>query len=827
MKLSEKLTKLRPIAIATVRYLRAGWEIIRRLPGRAWRWYAGQFRGRRWWRKVIAAVVSFFAFIILWLVAVNVNLLWLFGKSPTIHSIMHPQTSSASLIYSADSVMIGKFFNENRTPVAYTDVNPVFYQALIDTEDERFYHHRGIDVVGVVAAIKDIFSGNARGASTLTQQLVKNMFRVRTQYSTGLLGKIPGLDIVIMKSKEWVLAVELEMFYSKEEILIMYVNTVDFGSNAFGIKTAARTYFDVNPSELNTEQSAVLVGLLKATSTYNPRINPKNSFHRRNVVLSNMLKLGHLSKQQYDSISQLPINLKFHVESVYDGQALYFRQALAQELRQWCKDNDIDLYADGLKIYTTIDTRMQRYAEEAVTAHMRSQQQKFYAHWGNTPPWQDEYHREIPDFIEGIARRTNTYKQLQARFPDYPDSIDYYMNKPHPVHLFDYDGGHTDTISSMDSIRYMVKFLHAGLVAMEPNTGHVKAWVGDVDFSTWKYDKVTAQRQPGSTFKLFVYTAAINSGLAPCDRRPDSYLCLQVPNEQGDMEPWVPHNATWEYSDDTLSLRAAFAQSINTIAVRVGMEVGVDNVAQTANSMGIKSILEQKPALCLGASDVNLLELVNGYCTVAADGIRRDPVLVTRIENANGKVIYTAPDNSVQAIPYRSAFLMQHMLMAGLREYNATSLAMWSYIGPFTHDTDFGGKTGSSSNYSDAWYIGVTPNLVAGVWVGGEYRCIHFRTSDLGQGSRSALPLCGNFLNAVLSDPQLSQYRCRFGEPKEDIPLSDYSCPYCHKPETDSVQSTFGADSLLLLDSMEVIFHDDEDPFDTSAAHDDDPLALP
>ena len=642
-------------------------------------WYVHRFKGQPWWYKAIAGIISFVVFVILYFTAVNLNFLWLFGKSPTIHSIMHPETSEASELYSEDSVLIGKYFNENRTPVEYEEINPVFFKALIDTEDERFYSHHGIDFQGLFAAFKDILKGHARGASTLTQQLVKNMFRVRTQYSTGLLGKIPGVKILIMKSKEWVLAVELEMFYEKKEILTMYANTVDFGSNAFGIKTAAKTYFNTTPKDLTAEQAAVLVGLLKATSTYNPRINPENSIMRRNVVLDNMQKHGHLTKQECDSIKKLPLGLNYKVETVYDGKALYFREAVANYLRQWCKDNGIDLYSAGLKIYSTLNYKMQKYAEEALVKQMRTVQRNFRNHWGDQDPWRDENHNVIPNFIEDLAKKTDHYKALSQKYSN-EDSIFYYLNQKHKVKLFDYDGEKEEEMSTLDSIRYMVKFMHAGFVSMEPQNGHVKAWVGDIDFKSWKYDKVTAMRQPGSTFKLFVYTEAMNQGLTPCDRRLDDYISLDVMNEKGELEPWRPHNANGYFTGDSIPLLAAFAQSINSVAVRVGMEVGTSNIVKTAHNMGIKSPLHDTPSISLGSSDVNLLELVNAYSTVVDDGRVHEPVLVTKIVDRHGKVIYTAKDESHQAIPYRSAFFMQQLLQGGLREYGGTSMALWRFV---------------------------------------------------------------------------------------------------------------------------------------------------
>ena len=764
-------------------------------------WYVHRFKGQPWWYKAIAGIISFVVFVILYFTAVNLNFLWLFGKSPTIHSIMHPETSEASELYSEDSVLIGKYFNENRTPVEYEEINPVFFKALIDTEDERFYSHHGIDFQGLFAAFKDILKGHARGASTLTQQLVKNMFRVRTQYSTGLLGKIPGVKILIMKSKEWVLAVELEMFYEKKEILTMYANTVDFGSNAFGIKTAAKTYFNTTPKDLTAEQAAVLVGLLKATSTYNPRINPENSIMRRNVVLDNMQKHGHLTKQECDSIKKLPLGLNYKVETVYDGKALYFREAVANYLRQWCKDNGIDLYSAGLKIYSTLNYKMQKYAEEALVKQMRTVQRNFRNHWGDQDPWRDENHNVIPNFIEDLAKKTDHYKALSQKYSN-EDSIFYYLNQKHKVKLFDYDGEKEEEMSTLDSIRYMVKFMHAGFVSMEPQNGHVKAWVGDIDFKSWKYDKVTAMRQPGSTFKLFVYTEAMNQGLTPCDRRLDDYISLDVMNEKGELEPWRPHNANGYFTGDSIPLLAAFAQSINSVAVRVGMEVGTSNIVKTAHNMGIKSPLHDTPSISLGSSDVNLLELVNAYSTVVDDGRVHEPVLVTKIVDRHGKVIYTAKDESHQAIPYRSAFFMQQLLQGGLREYGGTSMALWRFVRKFDKSTSFGGKTGTSNNHSDAWFVGVTPGLVSGGWVGGEYRSIHFRTGALGQGSRTALPIVGYYLESVLDDPQFSKYRRKFPDPKEDIDRSCYSCTYIPRPREEEDSTEIDLDSLSASDFL-------------------------
>ncbi len=756
-----------------------------------WSWYKNLYKGR-WYTRILTILASTLVAFLLYLFMVDINFLWLFGKSPGLSSIMNPKTVQASELYSADGVLIGKYFSENRTPVKYEEINPVFFRALIDTEDERFYHHFGIDFEAVFAALKDyVVHRDARGASTITQQLVKNMFRVRTEYSTGLLGYIPGVKMLIMKSKEWITAVKIELFFDKQEILTMYANTVDFGSNAYGIKTAAKTYFGTTPKNLTADQAAILVGLLKATTYYNPRINPENAFNRRNVVLNNMLKHRDLTQTAYDTLSVKPIKLNYSVENNYDGQALYFREAVKHELQEWCASNGYDLYKDGLKIYTTIDSRMQRYAEEAAVKQMKQIQRTFNNHWGSTPPWQDERHVEIPNFIENLAKKTAHYRYLAEKYQS-QDSIDYYLNLPHPVKLFDYEKGIIEQeMSTMDSIRYMEHFLHCSFVAMEPQTGHVKAWVGDIDFKTWKYDKVTAMRQPGSTFKLFVYSEAINQGITPCDTRRDEYFSMKV-MDHGKEVTWAPTNADGRFSGMNLTLKQAFAMSINSVAVRLGQECGIDRIAKTAHDMGIVSRLDPTPALALGSSDVTLEELVNAYCTPVNDGIHRAPVLVTRILDRDGNEIYAAPQDEKRALSSHAASLVQQLLMGGM---SGTSSRLNGYVGQHAKDTDFGGKTGTSNNHSDAWFIGTTPRLVVGAWVGGEYRCIHFRTGELGQGNRTALPICGYFLQSVLNDKNFPQYHAKFNKPL-DVPSNEYNCSGYFRAPNDS--DSISVDSLAV-----------------------------
>ncbi len=723
--------------------------------------------GFRFLWKTIKWLVVFVLLIILFLIAVDVNLGGLFGESPGYEDLQNPPEYVASEAVSSDGEqLIGKFYLENRSPVDYEDIDPKIIRALISTEDARFYEHNGVDIRGLVAAIKDMALGRARGASTITQQLAKNLFSIR-KGNLGVLGKTPGMRLVVAKAKEWIVAFKLEQIYSKEQILEMYLNTVDFGNNTFGIKTACKVYFAADCRNVTYEQAATLIGLLKATSTYNPRTNYERSLERRNTVLQLMYDQGaivfdgeHCSEEELDSLLDLPITLaSTKTGQNTKGLAPYFREAILSEIQQLYKTGKIayklDPYRDGLKIYTTLDTRLQHYAEEAVRQHLNYLQSAFRSEWGNEPCWRDEKGRVVPNFIEKLAKKTSHYNYLVGQYGEGSDSIDYYLRQPHPgVRL--YGRSEPCTMSTMDSIRYMVSYMHCGFVAIEPNTREVKAWVGDVDFDHWKYDKVTAKRQPGSTFKLFVYTEAMRQGFKPTDKMKDEPHAYDA----GGGATWTPRNAGGGYSGASIPLRQAFAKSINSIAVELGVQCGISNVIRTAHDMGIKSELSQTAPTCLGASDVCLLEMANAYCTVANDGVATDPILIKRIEDMEGNIIYEARNQTTQAIPERIAAMMQRLLQAGT-EPGGTSARIWSFVGE-NPACDLGGKTGTTNNNSDAWYMGVTPGLVAGVWVGGEYRSVHFRSGALGQGARAAMPVWGYFLSKVLADKRFPQYRRRF-----------------------------------------------------------------
>ncbi|HHT22177.1 MAG TPA: penicillin-binding protein [Bacteroidales bacterium] len=724
------------------------------------------------WRKGVNSFLTILGIFIFYLLLVDFNFLWLFGKSPSISAIANPPQSLSSEIISADGKLIGKYFTENRKEVTLEEVSPAMVNTLISTEDRRYYKHFGIDFRGLVSATKDMLTGKPRGASTITQQLVKNMFKTRSQYSRGVLGATPGLRLLIEKTKEWTAAIKLEILYSKKEILEMYLNTVSFGSNAYGIHTASRTYFDTTPDKLNYEQSAVLVGLLKAITAYNPYLNPDRSKGRRDVVLQQLATNKYLTQQVVDSLKNLPITLNYRVEKPNEGIAPYFRSHLTKFLERWGETNGYDIYADGLKIHVTIDSRLQKYAEEAVQRQMRQVQRNFFAHWSGQNPWRDENGKELTNLIPSIAKRSKMYKSLSAKYHGNKDSIDKYMNMPKQIRVFDYDGGSKEfTMSSMDSIRYMNHFMHCGFVAMEPDTKHVKAWVGDINYDYWHFDKVAqSKRQPGSTFKLFVYAAGMLAGKSPCDRMTDE------PFTWGKGRyAWSPQNASRSFSYANMTLKRAFAQSVNTIAAQLAKEVGVSKVVNAAHLLGIKSKLDSVPTLSLGASDVSLLEMVNAYSTVTAEGMYMPPVLVTKIEDKDGYVIYEERVKPKRVISYENAFLLTELLKGGITEPGGTSRALWNYD-LMRFDTEFGGKTGTSSNYSDAWYVGVTPKLVGGAWVGAEHRSIHFRSGSLGQATRTALPIFARFMEKVLADKDFAHYRAKFpSEPKELIGR-DYKC---------------------------------------------------
>lgn len=725
---------------------------------------------------------------VLYIYAVSVNFLNLFGELPNTRSLENPKSELASELYAADNVLLGKYFRENRSPVEYEELPENLVNALVATEDIRFEEHSGIDpeAMGRVAAA--ILTGRSKGGgSTLTQQVAKNLFRTRGEdLNNGLLNDVPGLRTLIHKTKEWIMAVKLEQSYTKKEILVMYLNIFEFGSNAFGIKSASKTFFNKDVKDLEVQESAVLVGLFKNPNFYSPRFNPENSKRRRNVVLSQMVKYEFLSESEYEKLKDKDIKLDYKVENQNVGLAPYFRTEASKFLRQWCRENGYDLYADGLKIYTTIDSRMQQYAEQALEQHMKERQQAFFEQWKGRNPWRDRNGQEIKGFAEAAIKRTSRYRSLHAQFDGNQDSINYYLNKKVPMTVFTWNGPKEVEMSPMDSLKYYKHFLQAGFMAMEPQTGHIKAWVGGINYQHFKYDHVKqGARQPGSTFKPFLYTAAIENGYYPCYEVIDTETCVPLPD--GTM--WCPKNSDNKYSGQKYTLRKALAESVNSISAFLVSKLGAETLAATAKRMGISTPLEPTPSLALGTSDVTLYDMVGAYGTFANAGTWVEPIFITRIEDKHGNVLQEFSPQTKEALSEETAYLMVHMLQAATEPGGTAYGLRWRN----KLTAEIGAKTGTTQNQSDAWFMGITPDLVCGTWVGGEDRSIHFRSLRDGQGAKLAMPIYGAFMQKVFADKSLDVSKGPFLKPS--TPLSvELDCSVYNQggmPVDSSQQSEF------------------------------------
>ncbi|OUJ73768.1 transglycosylase domain-containing protein [Hymenobacter crusticola] len=689
-----------------------------------------------------------FVLFILYIFAVSINFLNLFGRMPNLKTLENPKSELASEIYSADGVLMGKFFRENRTPADYEDLPQNLIDALIATEDVRFEHHSGIDLKAMGRVVTGIVTGSkGGGGSTLTQQLAKLLFRTREDLNDGVLSHVPGLRMLIVKTKEWIMSVRLERNYTKREILRMYLNTAEFGSNAYGINVAAKTFFNKKPKALTIEESALLAGLVNGPSWFNPVRNPERSRKRRDWVLNQMYKYGYIDQPTYEKATGKSIVLHYNVENANKGIAPYFRTEIAKSLLKWAKETDHDLYADGLKIYTTIDSRMQGYAESAVADHMQLQQKWFTQHWKGQLPWRDENGRVIPNFLQTSIKRTERYKSLYNRFEGNKDSINYYLNKKYKMTVFSWQGEKEVVMSPMDSLAYYKRYLHAGFMAMNPLNGHILAWVGGTNFKFFKYDHVKqGKRQPGSTFKPIVYTVAIDRGYSPCLQRPD--IATTFPAVAG-RPAYTPKNFEGGFSGRTFTLRQALARSMNSITAWLVKEVGPEDVVKYAKQLGITSPIEAVPAVGFGSSDVSIYELCGAYSTFVNKGVWTSPMMVTSIADKNGNVLREFVPQTRDALNEETAYLMTYMLQASTTEQGGTSTILKT---GFKFPYEMGAKTGTTSNYSDAWFMGITPNLVCGMWVGGEDRSIHFRTGAYGQGARLALPIYGLFMRKVYAN---------------------------------------------------------------------------
>ncbi|RMG68689.1 MAG: penicillin-binding protein, partial [Bacteroidetes bacterium] len=697
-------------------------------------------RGRRWWWWALIGL----GFTLLLPLAFVLSVAWgAWGPLPDRAELANIQHHTASELYSADGALLGKYFIENRTQVDFEDIAPVLVDALVATEDARFYEHSGVDTRSLMrVAFKSVLlrDESSGGGSTLSQQLAKNLYpRARRAW----------WYLPVAKVREMLIARRLESVYSKEELLTLYLNTVPFGESVFGIGAATERFFSCAPAELRPEEAAVLVGMLKATTAYNPRRNPERSQARRNVVLDQMVVNGYLESATADSLKALPLSLRYRNVTRSDGPAPYFRQEIAQEIQSWLDAHPAEdghtynLYTDGLRIHTTLDSRLQGYAEAAVSKHMASLQKDFFQHWEGRKLW------DLND--PGLVRayqQSPRYRSLKAAGKTEAEILEIFQ-QPRAMRVWSWEGEVEKEMSPMDSLMYYLSFLQAGFLAMEPGTGYVRAWVGGINYQHFQYDHVTAQRQVGSTFKPIVYAAALEGGMDPCQ---------YFPNEQTvytDYEDWSPGNADGKYGG-YYSLRGGLTHSVNTISAAVIMSIGVDQAVTFARRFGFTHELPQSPSLVLGTADLTLKEMVGAYSAFANRGERTLPVYLTRIEDRQGQVIVEFPvaPERVRVMPDYVADMMADMLQSVVDSGTASRLRR-----VYKLPGELGGKTGTTQNQTDGWFIGINPKLVAGAWVGGADRKVRFRSLRLGQGANTALPIYGLFMQQVMGDRRYRDIR--------------------------------------------------------------------
>lgn len=755
---------------------------------------------KRFWITYLCSLV----FIALFFTTLSMG--WL-GFMPSFQELENPKSKLASEIISADQKLLGAYYIENRSNVHYYELSPWVVKALISTEDARFEKHSGIDGKALMRVLFGMVTNTDKGGgSTITQQLAKNLFP-RRDFST-----VIGTGFA--KLREWITAIKLERNYTKEEIAALYLNTVDFGSQAFGIKSAAKTYFDKSPAELNMQESALLIGILKAPSWFHPVRNKERASKRREVVLHQMMKYRYITEHEYDSVKMIPIDMThFSVQDHNTGPATYFREYIRLMLMaekpdkddydepadyiadsvQWernpaygwihkyknAEGNTFNLYKDGLKIYTTINSRMQKYAEEAVTEHLsKDLQPEFYKHWkGNKhAPYDLSDNNEINKLILASKRRSDRYRSLKKAGVS-NDSIDKSFNTPIPMRVFSWKGEIDTVMSPMDSIKYHKWFLQAGLMSMEPQTGYVRAYVGGINFKHFKYDHVVVgRRQVGSTFKPFVYTVAMQDGeLSPCS---------QVPNVQVNIENnggvWSPSNSSDYKEGQMVTLKEALANSINWISAYLIKRFSPQTVVKIARKMGIVSPLPAVPSICLGTPDISLYEMTGAVDTYANQGLYIQPIFITRIEDKHGNVLAEFTPRQEEAMSEETAYLML-VLMKGVVESGTGARLR----GKYGLTNPIAGKTGTTQSNSDGWFMGLTPDLVTGVWVGGDDRSIRFRSTSLGQGANMALPIWALYMKRVYADATLQVSKGDFEKP--EAPLSvDLNCATFNEKSADA-----------------------------------------
>lgn len=701
----------------------------------------------------------------------------LFGELPDHTQLENPNTNLATEIISSDGVTLGKFYlNDNRTPVGYEELPKHLVDALVATEDARYYEHSGIDARGTLRAIVKL--GRGGGASTISQQLAKQLFHGEGSKRT--VGRL------IQKIKEWIIAIRLERQYTKEEILAQYFNIYDFGNNADGIRSASRIYFGKEPKDLDLKESAMLVGMFKNSSLYNPRRNPVGVTNRRNVVLAQMEKYGYINEQVKDSLQKTELDLNYSPESHREGTATYFREYLRDFMKKWIKKNPkpdgtrYDLYSDGLKVYTTIDSRMQKYAEDAVQQHIPRLQAEFFHQ--NTPrrnptaPFLELTRGAIDTLMRISMRRGERWRILKNKgLSDKEIEASFY--KPRAMTVFSWKGDIDTIMKPIDSMRYYKSFLHPGMMSMDPRTGHVKAWVGGMNYRHFQYDHVKAgKRQVGSTFKPFVYSAAIDQlHLSPCDVFPRSQLTIEA-GKYGNPEPWSPKNADGDYGG-SMTLKDALANSVNTVTARVMDKVGPQPVVDLVKKLGVKSEVLPVPSIALGTADLSVYEMVGAYAAFANKGVYTKPVMVTSIVDKNDTVLYQFTPETRDVLSEETSYvtikLMEGVTQSGsgarLRTKGADAYRadyreiITGY--PYQFTNPIAGKTGTTQNQSDGWFMGMVPNLVTGVWVGAEDRSVHFGSITYGQGAAMALPIWAIYMKHCYADEDLHISKEDFEEP--------------------------------------------------------------
>lgn len=712
------------------------------------------------WRLFFMGIVGLF------LLFGGAALEW-YGPMPDLQQLENPRTNLATQIISSDGEILGKYYlDDNRTPITYEELPQNMVQALIATEDERFYEHAGIDWRGTLRAFA--YLGKRGGASTITQQLARQIFvGVRSRNK---------IKAVLQKAQEWVIAVQLEQRYTKNEILSLYLNKYDFGYQADGVRSAAKIFFNKTPQTLSIEESATLVGMLKNSSLYNPIRRPERVKERRNIVFQQMVRNQLITQKEKDSLSQLPITINYTPESHREGLATYFRAYLKEFMDDWIAENPKpdgskhSLYRDGLRIFTTIDSRMQAMGEAAVDAHMKNLQQEFFRQntkrANPTAPFLDLREGEIDTLMERTAYRTERWRKMKLAGIEESEILASFYEKV-PMRIFSWKGEKDTVMTPMDSIRYYKHFLRASLMSMEPQSGHVKTWVGGFNYKHFQYDQVKqGRRQIGSTFKPFLYATAIDQlKLSPCDSLPDALYCIE-PMKHGNMDAWCPKNSGDKYGR-TRTLKNALANSVNTISARIMDLVGPRPVINLARKMGITSNLPAVPSIALGTPDISLFEMVGAYSTFANQGIYVKPVVITRIEDKNGRALYEVVPETQDVLSQEAAYVTVNLLQgvtkagSGARLRHA-GLEKTSYVYekvitgyPYVFENPIAGKTGTTQNQSDGWFMGMVPNLATGVWVGGEDRAIHFKDIAFGQGATMALPIWAVYMKSLYENADL------------------------------------------------------------------------